>query len=238
MGGAVRRLPKGFTEVEYLESTGTQWIDTGYIPTTSTGYKLKHTICEDNGRDNIIIGCREDSGVTRFWEDIDWGSSDTLGWGYGEYSANSLIHRWSLVGKAGNVVESGCNYYNSRKCFVNDEIKQLPQPELPEITRPMYLFCANNAGSASYFIKSKIYYVKITEGSELVRNFIPCLDASDTPCMYDIVEGKAYYNKGTGTFLYGEKKPARYLATPKVRLEIPAIYKKLKYIESTGETIH
>ena len=32
-------LPNGFTEVEYLESTGTQYIDTGYIPTPTTTYK-------------------------------------------------------------------------------------------------------------------------------------------------------------------------------------------------------
>ena len=25
-------LPSGYTELEYIESTGTQWIDTGYIP--------------------------------------------------------------------------------------------------------------------------------------------------------------------------------------------------------------
>ena len=208
----LKKKRKYYVELEYLESTGTQWIDTGYIPTNSTGYKLKHTICEDNGRDNIIIGCREDSGATRFWEDVDWGSSDTLGWGYGTYSNNGLIYRWSLVGKAGNVVESGCNYYNSRKCFVNDEIKQLPQPELPEITRPMYLFCANNVGRAGYFIKSKIYYLKITEGSELVRYFIPVLDWDMTPCMYDKVSGELFYNKGTGDFIPGRQiHPVEYL---------------------------
>ena len=30
-------LPNGFTEVEYLESTGTQYIDTGFAPGTNAG---------------------------------------------------------------------------------------------------------------------------------------------------------------------------------------------------------
>ena len=30
----------------------------------------------------------------------------------------------------------------------------------------------------------------------LVRNYIPCLDTNDTPCLYDLVEQKPYYNAG------------------------------------------
>ena len=37
----------------------------------------------------------------------------------------------------------------------------------------------------------------------LVRDFIPVLDSNGTPCMLDKVEGKFYYNQGTGQFIAG-----------------------------------
>lgn len=33
-------------------------------------------------------------------------------------------------------------------------------------------------------------------------HLIPALDKSGTPCMYDVIGGKPYYNAGTGQFLY------------------------------------
>ena len=41
---------------------------------------------------------------------------------------------------------------------------------------------------------SRIYRAQITEGAELVRDFIPCLNPEGEPCMYDIIQGKEYNN--------------------------------------------
>ena len=51
--------------------------------------------------------------------------------------------------------------------------------------------------------KIKIYYFKIYDNDVLVRDFIPVLDNYGTPCMYDKVERKFYYNAGTGDFIAG-----------------------------------
>ena len=59
--------------VEYIESHAAEYIDTGAIPDDSTGIEVVHTICPDNGKDNIIFGARQDSGNTRYWSDVDWG---------------------------------------------------------------------------------------------------------------------------------------------------------------------
>ena len=49
----------------------------------------------------------------------------------------------------------------------------------------------------------RLFYFKIYDNDILVRDFIPILDKNGTPCMYDKVEGKFYYNAGTGQFIAG-----------------------------------
>ena len=209
-----RRVPKGFTEVEYLESTGTQYINLNYIPTDTTGYKMGQVIPTSNSRDNIIIGCRQATNSdSRFWQDIDWSAANkTIGWGFGGYSPSG--QRYSIVGKAGNYVVTSLNYMNDRAGKVDGVSydTSLESKTLPEISRPMYLFAGNNGGTDGYYVSTKIYFVQMTEGNKIVRDFIPCLDNNNTPCMYDLIENKAYYNAGTGTFNYGHTiTPVEYL---------------------------
>lgn len=63
-------------------------------------------------------------------------------------------------------------------------------------------------------LTNRIYYCKIWQGDSLVRDFIPVLDWDMTPCMYDKVSKKLYYNEGTGEFTYGRQiHYVEYLAT-------------------------
>lgn len=48
-----------------------------------------------------------------------------------------------------------------------------------------------------------IYYAKIYDGENLVRDFLPCLDADGVPCLYDLISKTAFYNQGTGSFTWG-----------------------------------
>lgn len=48
----------------------------------------------------------------------------------------------------------------------------------------------------------KIYNFSLSENGRTKQNLIPALDETDTPCMFDTVSNKAFYNDGTGDFLY------------------------------------
>jgi len=53
--------------------------------------------------------------------------------------------------------------------------------------------------------KGKIYYAKIWNKGDLVRDLIPCYRKSDNEAgMYDLVTETFFTNAGTGEFLYGE----------------------------------
>ena len=51
--------------------------------------------------------------------------------------------------------------------------------------------------------KTKLYHCKIWNNGALERDFIPCKDPNGVVCLYDKVEGKYYYNQGTGDFTAG-----------------------------------
>lgn len=49
----------------------------------------------------------------------------------------------------------------------------------------------------------KVYSSKISKNGRLARNFIPALDPTGRPCMFDLVTRRPFYNQGTGEFIYG-----------------------------------
>ena len=53
------------------------------------------------------------------------------------------------------------------------------------------------------FCKEKIYFTKIYNNDTLVRDYIPVIDSSERPCLFDKVSKECFYNQGTGEFLWG-----------------------------------
>ena len=67
-----------------------------------------------------------------------------------------------------------------------------------------YLFCANSGGSKKNCGQGRLYHAKIYNSSnELVRDYIPVLDQSNRPCLFDKVSRTCFYNQGTGELQYG-----------------------------------
>ena len=68
-------------------------------------------------------------------------------------------------------------------------------------TVPMLLFKAQNVGGTGAY--AQVYSCKIYHQDNLVRDFVPCLNADGVPCMYDLIRRRTFYNKGTGSFTWG-----------------------------------
>lgn len=101
------------------------------------------------------------------------------------------------------------NYKNDRTMVVEtDSVNRWIKENLPELnfapTRDIYFFRHNRAtnGNPISSFQGKIYRAQITEGEEVVRDFVPCLDADGVPCMRDLINGVDYYNEGSGQFIY------------------------------------
>lgn len=95
--------------------------------------------------------------------------------------------------------------------FVVDDIPQTTYPDYGN-TAPskLYLFKSNHVDNAT---ARRIYWCQIKDwNDDMVREYLPCLDAAGVPCMYDTVSERTYYAT-TGTFVAGdaaEEAPVMY----------------------------
>ena len=179
-------LPADYQQVEYIESSGTQYIDTGYVY---------------NADDEIEI---------EFMQLVTPGDLRL----FGAYQSGSQICQLGFYnGKLrGNISESNAVTYSTStkyKCqlkagkwYYNDS--GFGSTYNTTMTRNAYLFCANH-GSAFGFTTARVYSLKITRNNQLIKEFVPCYKVSNnTIGMYDLVNEIFYTNAGTGTFIKGD----------------------------------
>ena len=174
-----------WTPIEYLQSTGAQYIDTGYI--------LKNTDVVDVTYDNIaygfVFGSREsyvskNSGITN-QEDgryvIRYGNTTIYG-NSSQPSGTVTVHIESgntrINGSSVSTAAYGSSFY-SGNC---------------------YLFTINNNGTAHHgaFGTNRIRRFSI----QGICDMIP-VRIGTTGYMFDRVTGKMYGNSGTGNFILG-----------------------------------
>lgn len=58
-----------------------------------------------------------------------------------------------------------------------------------------------------YSFNGRIYDAKYSDGEVIVHDLKPALDPTGAPCMYDLVNRKAFYNAGYSDFLYPNAAP-------------------------------
>ena len=181
----------GYTMVEYLESTGTQYIDTGYKPNGNTAVNLKFKTEEKINQYAFLFGSRGSDRKNQFGVFYNTSNNiyyarygDATDYGLGNYS-NSLTRI--------NLGE-GIYEFNENRISVSGSIEE---------TNNIYIFGMNTGGEFASASSYKLYGFTITENGDMVRNYTPVIDSDNKPCLFDKVEKKCYYNQGTGEFLWG-----------------------------------
>ena len=194
--GGGKRKPY-YCEVVYLESTGTQYIDTGL--SSSAGFKGKATLIILENTTAILFGTQLIEGSTQPNRSMLFTNSGKikLGCSSDQYTGPSF----SVNTKYAVDFSTESSYYlnvdgTSSVSGTNTDERS---------TGNIYVFCGTQAGQIGYFSKMRLYYFKMYFGDTLVRDFIPVLDWNMVPCLYDKVSNKLFYNQGTGTFAYGRE---------------------------------
>ena len=198
-------LPSGATRLDYIESSGSQWIDTGVRGRIGASTELDVTCVAM--ADNTILGSRIDSGDTRFFV-VHWNANDLLA-GLGGH-ANWYWAQRTII-SAGNrylirsVMEDG-----NQSIFLNgSEVGTARTFRTAfDTKRSLYLFACHNGSSASYGCSARLHSGKIWLDGELQRDFVPCRDENDEVCLYDLVSGEYFRNGGSGSFAAGGEVPA------------------------------
>lgn len=187
------RLPEGYKELTHIKSTGTQYINTRFIPNQNTRVVVK-TLCLASGSSNHVFGARLATRSAEF-----------------SFAASVSKCYRSAYGTENGLLSST---YNQTEPFVIDKNKNITyingektgetsvQTFTPGI--PLYLFAFNTNGKVDYG-SLPIYIAQIYDNDTLVRDYIACQTASGELGMYDFANNEFYPNAGTGVFIAGEE---------------------------------
>lgn len=201
-------LPSGYEQLQYIEGTGTQYINSGFIPNNSTRLVMDIEPVSVNG--THIFGSRSSSSASNFFLLLCTG-----GYYRDDYAANKLTTTVAPSGRVtidknkNNIAIGETSYSHTAATFTG--------------VYPIALLASNTGGTVSYFTKAKLYSCQIYDNGTLVRNFIPCKNAAGTVGLWDDVNSTFYSNAGTGVFLAGPK-----------RVKLPSGYTQVEYLQGSG----
>lgn len=188
--GTKSHLPTGYTRLEFLEATNTQYIDTG-IPLNSES-DVSAVAAATRASGGYIFGSMDVAERRRLLALGNNNSQPAVFSGYGSvyrytYNINTLVPKEYR--------------FNGRILTVDGETVET-YGEVPyfESTTPCYLFAYNRlAVGSDGRMWGRIWWLKIAGRAQ----FTPALDPTGTPCMLDTVTRKPFYNSGTGQFIAG-----------------------------------
>lgn len=187
-------LPDGYTQLEYIQSSGSQYINTGFKPNQDT--KISITVDFPLSGTSWLYGGRTSAGSNSLGFLCEGGN-------HYRFDYASSINELATKPTGKFTIDSDKN-----KCYINGEL--VLTATYTTFTSPvnMYIFNNNNNGSLSGGSSAKLYNCSIYDNGVLIRNFIPCKNASGTVGLYDSVNNQFYQNAGTGTFIAGSEVPS------------------------------
>lgn len=194
-------LPEGYTAVDYLQSSGTQWIEMGVTPNQNTKAVLKIKINDFNGKVGVtLIGSRTDGNSNdQFYTYLD--AYDNAPRFLFRMDGQTKATSWTglTTNKIYTVTLSGTEMKAELEDGTAVFSKTFSVPDFTS-TVTMALF---KSKPVDIGFRGRIYSCKHYSGDELIQDFVPCLDTEGAPCMFDLVSRKSFYNKGTGSFTWG-----------------------------------
>ena len=184
-------LPEGYTALEYIQSSGNQYIDTGRKLMQDSDITIDFRIVGEINRNAGIFGSRESA------------SKNNLAL-FQQTSPNEFIcdfsefqqHRFKMTSSLERIKIQ----MNKTGVWVNDILKKswsdVANFETP--TNGLIFDIGNNNWTGN---KAVIRLYGYTDGD--AQRLVPCLDANGVPCLYDLIGKTAFYNQGTGSFTWG-----------------------------------
>lgn len=185
--------------VEYLESSGTQYIDTGVVAASGFRAEIGITLTASSFSALCgIIGSHNPSSPYGRNFFATTGSVFQIGVGDGYLDGPAPTQNMYYDFNLSNVFSGIYLNINS----VGQSLSVAATASDSYSTNTLFLFDVNGY-SGFDSTAAKLYYCKIYVDGTLVRDFWPCYDPDGVACLYDKVGKKYYYNAGTGEFTAG-----------------------------------
>lgn len=209
---AYSRLPEGYTELEYIESTGTQYIDQLLsMRGMDYGWYIDAEYTSDySSTPQYITGIRYERVIQR-----------TLGWFSGDYytPSGAFIMDWRnwaesasksiVIGTVTKNLRFQTSYiYEADSKMVatktdGSTVVKTDGSTVTTVYNNWYVFGRWANDEDAKCAKIKLYSFKSYEKAMVVRDFVPCINPSNQVGMYDLVSQQFFGNSGTGSFITG-----------------------------------
>ena len=203
-------LPSGYKRLEYIQSSGTQKIDTGFKPNNNTKITADAEYISSDGTYPALFGARN-RGSQQFW--LFWGGRAFIS----RYNTSDITVEATLTDRH--------QFTLNKNVLSIDGSSATGATATFQSNYNAYLFSVNASGTTSYYCKARLYSCQIYDNDVLVRDFVPCINASGEVGLYDLVGKQFYGNAGTGTFKAG---PVIAIAIDKSEIT------ELEYIQGSG----
>lgn len=208
-GGAKTGLPSGYLAAEFLESTGTQYVNTN-LPIKDSHIQVKVQAAKRNG--TTICGLYENFGSYRdLYIKLVQNNNDTVG--VEAKARNKSAYRYNLpIGTAFDAeVDLLQNYANVKDYSSGKSYKiNIANESYIYSDKPAWFVCAKNVvssnvatGNANDKFVGRLLNFKVGYNEQLSADFVPSVNETGKPCLYDKITKKPFYNSGTGSFIVG-----------------------------------
>lgn len=179
---------KGYTLLEYIESSGTQYINTGYLVKTGDEFEIRVTSDNASANKNLFGNNSSNSSsvILDYYNNLIEYQYNTGSYGR---SASALDWTTSQIIKM-----------NSDGIWANDVKLTLTTPPNPltDATGDNTIWFNVRKGGSAY-ASAKYYYFKITNNGVVKYHLVPAQrELDDKVGMYDIISG-TFYSSSTGT---------------------------------------
>ena len=188
-------IPKGYIPLEYLKSTGTQYIDLGITPSDDMEFEVTYQVTSGSGKlygtevSGLIFdayGVTPTSGILRAFKHSNTG---------GTLTNITTVANEKVALKV--VVKDG-----TYSTYVNGELVNTAPAVGTPPNATMYLFACNRNGKADALIKSITWGCVVKKSGKQVGVFRPFLTNEGEAGLYNTVDRSFHKNLGTGEFEY------------------------------------
>lgn len=184
------KLPKSYTELEYIQSSGTQYVNTGYTPGANAKVIADFQVTQKLSNNNDVFGVvgqfsLRQYGASDFFRTVSGSAADFP-------TSVDILTRHTAV-------------KTMTDCTIDGDASVTTTSTT--VSYPLYLFAYNTGSSVTNYGYVRLYALKIYDGETAARDFVPCKNSSGAIGLYDTVGGHFYANAGTGTFTAGPEAP-------------------------------
>lgn len=193
-------VPSAYQRVQYIQSTGTQYIDTNYTANSNTGFYsvFSTTSTIGNSGSGAIFGAIGTSSNDNAYVLETWTNTTLKG----------NFKRVSTLADPGMIADTKItrNHSTVTNTLVNDDDGTYISINTDTLNGvvPLYVFASNSSNGVRTMSKTKMYLLIFTEYYKHIHFYVPVIRKADSkPGLYDMYTGTFLTNAGTGEFLYG-----------------------------------